>query len=218
MFHGIKNEVNPISQFFTLVHRMLLNGHRDIGVFWLRFVLYMGLSFCLATVYYSLDKTWADVTSRSGCLFFVISFLTFMAISGFPSFIDEMRVRTPLLLGKLLYASSSCLQLCYICKARAQKCLQELVLSPSPSIDCDMRVCKPRAGIPEGEAQRLLWCPGIHYCQHSCKLAIPGNHLRELQCYPLLPRWSQRWRGSSILFHSGAFQCTHSGTGPSHLA
>lgn len=93
MFRGIKNEVNPIKQFFTLVHRQLLNAHRDIGVFWLRFGMYLGLCVCLGTVYYGLDKTWADTTSRGGCMFFVMSFLTFMAISGFPSFIDEMRVR-----------------------------------------------------------------------------------------------------------------------------
>lgn len=82
LFHGIKNKVSPFSQFVTLVHRMLLNGHRDIGVFWLRYFLYMGLALCLGTIYYGLDKTWADTTSRSGCIFFAISFLTFMAISG----------------------------------------------------------------------------------------------------------------------------------------
>lgn len=91
-FRGIINTVNPFTQFVTLVQRMLLNAHRDVGVFWLRFFLYLGLALCLATIYYGLDKTWADTVSRSGCIFFAISFLTFMAISGFPSFIDEMQV------------------------------------------------------------------------------------------------------------------------------
>lgn len=92
-FRGIINTVNPLTQFVALVQRMLLNAHRDVGVFWLRFFLYLGLALCLATIYYGLDKTWADTVSRSGCIFFAISFLTFMAISGFPSFIDEMQVR-----------------------------------------------------------------------------------------------------------------------------
>ena len=110
LFHGIKNNVNAMYQFITLVHRQLLNAHRDIGVFWLRFVMYLGISLCLGTVYYGLDKTWADTTSRGGCMFFVMSFLTFMAISGFPSFIDEMRVR-------LAFASPLCCawrKLCFV--------------------------------------------------------------------------------------------------------
>lgn len=38
------------------------------------------------------DTWWCAVTSRGGLIFFTISFLTFMAISGFPSFVDEMQV------------------------------------------------------------------------------------------------------------------------------
>eukprot|EP00892_Ulva_mutabilis_P010291 jgi/Ulvmu1/7634/UM038_0061.1 len=89
---GICNPVNPLSQLFTLVHRTFLNSTRDIGVFWLRLGMYVGLSFCLGTIYFQLGEGWNEVTSRGGLMFFTISFLTFMAISGFPSFVDEMQV------------------------------------------------------------------------------------------------------------------------------
>jgi hypothetical protein len=91
---GIVNEVNAVMQFVALLHRTTLNSFRDIGVFWLRLGMYVGLCVCLGTIYINLDKSWADITSRGGLLFFVVSFLTFMSISGFPSFVDEMRVRS----------------------------------------------------------------------------------------------------------------------------
>jgi hypothetical protein len=82
-------------QFAVLLQRTLLNSFRDIGVFWLRLGMYVGLCLCLGTIYFNLGKSWNDAASRGGLIFFTVSFLTFMSISGFPSFVDEMRVRSP---------------------------------------------------------------------------------------------------------------------------
>lgn len=92
-YRGIGNKVSPAAQFVTLVHRTVLNSLRDVGVFWLRLGMYVGLCVALGTIYFDLGRSWNDAASRGGLIFFTMSFLTFMSISGFPSFVDEMRVR-----------------------------------------------------------------------------------------------------------------------------
>ena len=43
-------------------------------------------------VYFQLGDTWLDTYSRAALLFFVVAFLTFMAIAAFPSFIEDLKV------------------------------------------------------------------------------------------------------------------------------
>lgn len=57
---GIYNPVSPLSQLMTLVHRTMLNSTRDIGVFWLRLGMYVGLSVCLGTIYFQLGEGWNE--------------------------------------------------------------------------------------------------------------------------------------------------------------
>lgn len=89
---GICNNVSPVSQCLTLTTRSLLNACRDIGVFWIRMGIYIALSVALGTIHMNIRTSWRDTVSRSGLLMFSMTFLTFMAISGFPSFVEEMRV------------------------------------------------------------------------------------------------------------------------------
>lgn len=89
---GIVNRVNPFSQFVTLLRRMLINSFRDIGVFWLRLGMYVGLCVALGTIYFDLSKSWSEASARGGLIFFTVSFLTFMSVSGFPAFVDDMAV------------------------------------------------------------------------------------------------------------------------------
>lgn len=39
-----------------------------------------------------LGDSWMDVFSRAALLFFVVAFLTFMSIAGFPAFAEDMKV------------------------------------------------------------------------------------------------------------------------------
>lgn len=94
-FKGLDNPVNAASHFVTLLHKQLLNSWRDIGVFWLRLGMYVGLCVALGTIYFDLGKSWDEASSRGGLIFFTLSFLTFMSISGFPVFVDDMKVRPP---------------------------------------------------------------------------------------------------------------------------
>ena len=92
VFHGVENNVNPWTQFLALLHRNTLASFRDIGVFWLRLGMYVGLCLALGTIYFQLDMSWDEAGGRAGLLFFTLSFLTFMAISGFPVFVDDMQI------------------------------------------------------------------------------------------------------------------------------
>ena len=40
-----------------------------------------------------MDHSWKAVNSRAALLFFIVAFLTFMSISGFPAFQEDMQVR-----------------------------------------------------------------------------------------------------------------------------
>ena len=48
----------------------------------------------IGTVYLFLGQTWKDVYSFASMLFFIVAFLTFMAIAGAPAFAEDMQVRT----------------------------------------------------------------------------------------------------------------------------
>lgn len=81
-----------LTQMWVLSYRMFLNNARNIGVFWLRLGMYIGLCICIGTVYFDLGTGWLDVNSRAAMLFFVVAFLTFMSISAFPAFQEDMAV------------------------------------------------------------------------------------------------------------------------------
>lgn len=46
----------------------------------------------MGTIYLKMNHSWDEVGARSALLFFVVAFLTFMSISGFPSFIESVKV------------------------------------------------------------------------------------------------------------------------------
>jgi hypothetical protein len=46
----------------------------------------------IGTIYYKMDNSWKAVNSRAALLFFLTAFLTFMSISGFPAFQEDMQV------------------------------------------------------------------------------------------------------------------------------
>lgn len=77
-----------------LTWRTFLNNMRNVGIFWLRLGMYIGLCLMVGFVYFQLGNSWKDVYSRAALLFFVVAFLTFMSIAAFPAFIEDMKVFT----------------------------------------------------------------------------------------------------------------------------
>ncbi|GIM01286.1 hypothetical protein Vretimale_6074 [Volvox reticuliferus] len=83
---------NRLYQVLVLTQRMLINNWRNIAVFWLRLGMYVMLCICIGTIYYKLGNDWVGTYSRSAMMFFVVAFLTFMSIAGFPAFVEDMAV------------------------------------------------------------------------------------------------------------------------------
>ncbi|XP_028753105.1 ABC transporter G family member 11-like [Neltuma alba] len=80
------------TQCIVLTKRSFLNMRRDLGYYWLRLIIYIAVALGLATVFYDLGMSTVSIQDRGGLLAFVSSFITFMTIGGFPSFVEEMKV------------------------------------------------------------------------------------------------------------------------------
>ncbi|KAJ9174892.1 hypothetical protein P3X46_013492 [Hevea brasiliensis] len=87
-----RSHASFLNQFLVLTRRSFVNMYRDIGYYWLRLFVYVGLAFGLATIYYDLGSSYGSIQARGSLLMFISTFLTFMAIGGFPSFVEEMKV------------------------------------------------------------------------------------------------------------------------------
>ncbi|GLC35641.1 hypothetical protein PLESTB_000000400 [Pleodorina starrii] len=83
---------SPVYQTLVLSRRMLINNWRNIAVFWLRLGMYVMLCICIGTIYLKLGHDWVGTYSRASMMFFVVAFLTFMSIAGFPAFVEDMAV------------------------------------------------------------------------------------------------------------------------------
>ncbi|KAG5245142.1 ABC transporter family member [Salix suchowensis] len=81
-----------ITQCLVLTERSFINMYRDLGYYWLRLGVYIALCLCVGTIYYDIGKTFGSIQARGSMLMFVAAFLTFMAIGGFPSFVEDMKI------------------------------------------------------------------------------------------------------------------------------
>nr|CAD1834432.1 unnamed protein product [Ananas comosus var. bracteatus] len=81
-----------IARSIVLTKRSFLNMHRDLGYYWLRFATYFPLCVCIGTIFHNIDHDFGSIQDRSSMLVFVAGFLTFMAIGGFPSFVEDMKI------------------------------------------------------------------------------------------------------------------------------
>ncbi|KAF5826796.1 ABC-2 type transporter-domain-containing protein [Dunaliella salina] len=86
------NQANPIFQALVLSQRMFVNNTRNVGVFWVRLVMYLIVCICVGTVFLDLGTSWKETFSRAAMLLYVAGFLTFMCISAFPAFSEDMAV------------------------------------------------------------------------------------------------------------------------------
>ncbi|MED6127743.1 ATP-binding cassette sub- G member 1 [Stylosanthes scabra] len=81
-----------LRQCIVLTKRSFANMSRDLGYYWLRLAIYIALAISLATVFYRLDTTYASIKDRASLLAYISTFITFMSIGGFPSFVEDMKV------------------------------------------------------------------------------------------------------------------------------
>ncbi|KAI3873929.1 hypothetical protein MKW98_001578 [Papaver atlanticum] len=86
------NQASFLTQSFVLTRRSFVNMYRDLGYSWLRLGIYISLGLCIGTIYYQVGGSFGSIQSRGAMLMFIGSYLTFMAIGGFPSFVDDMKI------------------------------------------------------------------------------------------------------------------------------
>ncbi|PIA52062.1 hypothetical protein AQUCO_01000147v1 [Aquilegia coerulea] len=86
------SQASFIAQAIVLTRRSSVNMFRDLGYYWLRFVIYIGLCLCIGTMFHDIGHSYGSIQARGSMLQYVTAFLTFMAIGGFPSFVEDMKV------------------------------------------------------------------------------------------------------------------------------
>ncbi|KAE8977760.1 hypothetical protein PF002_g14201 [Phytophthora fragariae] len=80
-----------LDQFCVLLHRNMANNWRHPGVFWLRVLMYILLSFMVGTMYLSSNQ---EITSSAmvPLLFYVQAFLVFMSVAALPALLEQRAV------------------------------------------------------------------------------------------------------------------------------
>ncbi|KAF3632129.1 ABC transporter G family member 11 [Capsicum annuum] len=87
-----RNHANFTTQTLILTRRSSVNMFRDLGYYWMRSVSYVILALGLGTIYYNVDLSYRSIEERGLMVAFVVSFMTFMTVGGFPSFVEDMKV------------------------------------------------------------------------------------------------------------------------------
>ncbi|KAF7112836.1 hypothetical protein RHSIM_RhsimUnG0188200 [Rhododendron simsii] len=87
-----RSHASFFTQCLVLTKRSSVNMSRDVGYYWLRLAIYIALAVGLGTLYYAVGTSYRSIQPRGALLMFIASFLTFMAIGGFPSFVEDMKV------------------------------------------------------------------------------------------------------------------------------
>ncbi|XP_049351196.1 ABC transporter G family member 1 [Solanum verrucosum] len=80
------------TQSLVLTKRSFVNMSRDLGYYWMRLGVYIVIAVGLGTIYYDVGFSYTSIQSRGSMLMFVATFITFMAIGGFSSFVEELKV------------------------------------------------------------------------------------------------------------------------------
>ncbi|KAF5191858.1 Abc transporter g family member, partial [Thalictrum thalictroides] len=86
------SQASFITQSLVLTRRSFVNMYRDLGYYWLRLAIYIALCLCVGTIFYDIGLSYGSIQARGAMLMFVAAFLTFMAIGGFPSFVEDMKI------------------------------------------------------------------------------------------------------------------------------
>ncbi|KAL0365166.1 UNVERIFIED_CONTAM: ABC transporter G family member 11 [Sesamum angustifolium] len=86
------SQANLLTQCLILTKRSFVNMYRDLGYYWLRLAIYVALGFGLGSVFYNVGSSYNSIHERGSLLMFIASLLTIMAIGGFPSFVEDLKV------------------------------------------------------------------------------------------------------------------------------
>uniref|UniRef100_A0A0E0J6D5 ABC transporter domain-containing protein n=1 Tax=Oryza nivara TaxID=4536 RepID=A0A0E0J6D5_ORYNI len=80
------------TKLLALTKRSFVNMHRDMGYYWMRFAVFTVACTCVGTVFHHIDNSYNSIQTRCNVIMYMTIFLTFMAIGGFPSFAEDIKV------------------------------------------------------------------------------------------------------------------------------
>ncbi|KAM0823819.1 hypothetical protein ACQ4PT_070605 [Festuca glaucescens] len=81
-----------LTKSVTLTKRSTVNMYRDIGYYWLRFAINIGLFITIGTIFFNVGYTYESIQARASMLMFTSTIVTMMAIGSFPSFVEDMKI------------------------------------------------------------------------------------------------------------------------------
>ncbi|KAL0912427.1 hypothetical protein M5K25_018398 [Dendrobium thyrsiflorum] len=80
------------TQCWVLTRRSFVNMYRDPGYYWLRLIIYIALCASIGTIFFNIGNDYGSIQARGAMLMYIGGYLTFMAIGGFPSFVEDMKI------------------------------------------------------------------------------------------------------------------------------
>ncbi|XP_047070942.1 ABC transporter G family member 1-like [Lolium rigidum] len=87
-----KRQATFLTKSVTLTKRSMINMYRDLGYYWLRFVINIGLFLTIGTIFFNVGYSYESIQARASMLMFTSTFVTMMAIGSFPSFVEDMKI------------------------------------------------------------------------------------------------------------------------------
>ncbi|XP_061349750.1 ABC transporter G family member 1-like [Gastrolobium bilobum] len=87
-----KHHADFVTQCLILTRRSFVNMYREVGYYWLRLLIYGALALSLGTMFFDIGSSSESIQARGSLLVFVVTFLTFINVAGFPSFVEDMKV------------------------------------------------------------------------------------------------------------------------------
>ncbi|XP_066393770.1 ABC transporter G family member 1-like isoform X2 [Miscanthus floridulus] len=87
-----KRQATFLTKCLVLIKRSIINMHRDMGYYWLRFGIYIAICVSIGTIFFNVGYSFASIQARASMLMFTSTVLTMMSIGGFPSFVEDMKV------------------------------------------------------------------------------------------------------------------------------
>nr|BAJ96411.1 predicted protein [Hordeum vulgare subsp. vulgare] len=81
-----------LTKSVVLTKRSMINMHRDIGYYWLRLAINMGLFLTIGTIFFNVGHNYASIQARASMIMYTSTFMTMMAIGAFPSFVEDMKI------------------------------------------------------------------------------------------------------------------------------
>lgn len=81
---------NPVTIPFVLLQRSWVKAYRDIVVYGMRVIMYLGLAILMGTVFLRLNNHQQDIQPYINAIFFGSAFMSFMAVAYVPAFLEDL--------------------------------------------------------------------------------------------------------------------------------